>query len=354
MTESVDKSSSTSVKNGEVLLEVKNLKKWYPVSQQSILFSKTVAFVKAVNSVSFKLHKGETLGLVGESGCGKSTLAKLITLLEEPTEGEITYQGIDVLDASPEELRVYRNSVQMIFQDPYSSLNPRMTVFDIIKEPYDIIENFALKYDYPELIYTENEKKERVLKLLNVVGLETYHALRYPHEFSGGQRQRIGIARTLAVSPEVIIADEPVSALDVSIQAQILNLLKSIQKQYNISMIFVAHDLSVVKHVSDRIIVMYLGRICEIAEKRTLFDKPSHPYTISLLSAIPRINPKLRKDRIVLEGDVPSPINPPSGCVFNTRCYKAQPDCKLSVPEPVEIDPGHFVACFYPENQSLK
>lgn len=350
MTEAVNNSQANGdYTDKEVILEIDNLKKWFPINQQAILFSKTVAFVKAVNGVSFKIYKGETLGLVGESGCGKSTTAKLIVNLEQPTEGTIKYRDIDIANADHEEMRIYRNNVQMIFQDPYSSLNPRMTVFDIIKEPYEIMNQFGSKHNHPELVRSEEEIKERVLKLLNVVGLETYHALRYPHEFSGGQRQRIGIARSLAVSPEIIIADEPVSALDVSIQAQILNLLREIQRKYNISMIFVAHDLSVVKHVSDRIAVMYLGRICEIADKNTLFKKPLHPYSISLLSAIPRIKVEERKDRIILEGDVPSPINPPSGCVFRTRCYKAQPECSEKIPEPVEIEPGHIVACFYPE-----
>jgi oligopeptide transport system ATP-binding protein len=347
------KSSKKNIGNSdgkEAILEVKNLKKWFPVNEQTIIFSRTIAHIKAVNDVSFKLYKGETLGLVGESGCGKTTVAKLIMKLETPTEGDIFYRGNNILDATPREMHHYRSSVQMVFQDPYSSLNPRMTVLDIIKETYDIEEENAKKYkikDYEP--FEEDEKKERVLKLLNVVGLENYHALRYPHEFSGGQRQRIGIARALAVSPEIIVADEPVSALDVSIQAQILNLLKSIQRKFNITYMFVAHDLSVVKHVSDRIAVMYLGKIMEQTDKNELYENPRHPYTISLLSAIPKVNPKKIIQRIVLEGDVPSPINPPPGCVFSSRCYKVQPRCSEETPELEEIEEHHFVACFYPD-----
>jgi oligopeptide/dipeptide ABC transporter ATP-binding protein len=343
-----DKNSNGDIK--EAILEVKNLKKWFPVDEQTIIFSRTIAHIKAVNDVSLKLYKGETLGLVGESGCGKTTVAKLIMKLETPTEGEIYYRGASILDATPRELHHYRSSVQMVFQDPYSSLNPRMTVLDIIKETYDIEEENAKKYKLKDYVpFTEDEKKERVLKLLNVVGLENYHALRYPHEFSGGQRQRIGIARSLAVSPEIIVADEPVSALDVSIQAQILNLLKSIQRRFNITYMFVAHDLSVVKHVSDRIAVMYLGKIMEQTGKNELYDNPRHPYTISLLSAIPKVNPKKIIQRIVLEGDVPSPINPPPGCVFSSRCYKVQPKCSEEIPELIELSEDHFVACFYPD-----
>ncbi|MHA2252039.1 MAG: ABC transporter ATP-binding protein [Candidatus Kariarchaeaceae archaeon] len=368
MSKAKEKASSSeeivSKNDYEYILEIKNLKKFFPVSEQTIIFSRTIAFIQAVNNISFKLIKGETLGLVGESGCGKTTVAKLILKLEKPTSGDIFYRGLSILDATDEDLRNYRTNVQMVFQDPYSSLNPRMTVMDIIKEAFDIQEAAAYKLkihenkelaeQYPKLklmvSLTEAEKRERVLKLLNVVGLESYHALRYPHEFSGGQRQRIGIARALAVNPEIIVADEPVSALDVSIQAQILNLLKSIQKQFNLTYIFVAHDLSVVKHVSDRIAVMYLGKIMELTDKGTLYRKPMHPYTISLMSAIPRVNPKLHTERIVLEGDVPSPINPPPGCVFSSRCYKAKPDCSEKVPDLIELKSGQYVACLYPEN----
>ncbi|MHA2100524.1 MAG: ABC transporter ATP-binding protein [Candidatus Kariarchaeaceae archaeon] len=331
----------------EIVLEVKNVKKWFPVSEQTILFSRTVAHIKAVDGVTFKLYKGETLGLVGESGCGKTTLAKLIMKLEEPTGGEIFYRGDDIVNPKNKEiLAYYKQNVQMVFQDPYSSLNPRMSIMDIIKESYDISDERGGEY---ATNFTDEEKQERVLKLLNVVGLENYHALRYPHEFSGGQRQRIGIARSLSVSPELIVADEPVSALDVSIQAQILNLLRNIQRKFNLTYIFVAHDLAVVKHVSDRIAVMYLGKIMELAPKNELYENPQHPYAISLLSAIPRVNPKKHTDRIILEGDVPSPINPPPGCVFSSRCYKAKPECSETIPELRLISKDHFVACLYPE-----
>ena len=347
--ETVKQSNSRDDNDENAILTVSNVKKWFPVNEQSILFSKTIAFVKAVNGVSFKLYKGETLGLVGESGCGKSTLAKLIMGLEEPTEGQIQYRTKNVNSNDELEKRLYKGNVQMIFQDPFSSLNPRMTIFDILKEPYLVQRNFAKQMGINEINFDDEQIRERILKLLNVVGLENYHALRYPHEFSGGQRQRVGIARSLAMSPEIIVADEPVSALDVSIQAQILNLLKEIQKRFDLTYLFIAHDLSVVKHVSDRIMVMYLGKSMELAPKKILYNSPAHPYTISLLSAIPRVNPDERKDRIILEGDVPSPISPPKGCVFSSRCYKVQDKCKVEIPEFIEIKPEQFVACFYPE-----
>ena len=337
-------------KENKVILSVKNVKKWFPINEQSIIFSKTVAFVKAVNGISFDLYKGETLGLVGESGCGKSTLAKLIMGLEEVTEGEIEYRNKSLNTDDELEKRLYKGNVQMIFQDPFSSLNPRMTIYDILKEPYLVQREIGKKMGIDELVYSEDGITERIMKLLNVVGLENYHALRYPHEFSGGQRQRVGIARSLAMSPEIIVADEPVSALDVSIQAQILNLLKELQVRFDLTYLFIAHDLSVVKHVSDRILVMYLGKAMELAPRNLLYETPSHPYTISLLSAIPRVNPKERKDRIILEGDVPSPISPPSGCVFSSRCYKVQDKCMTEIPEFKQVNKDHFVACFYPEN----
>ena len=334
------------------ILTVKDVKKWFPVNEQSILFSKTVANIKAVNGISFELFKGETLGLVGESGCGKSTLAKLIMGLEKTTEGTIKYRDKIVNSDNDLEKRIYKSNVQMIFQDPFSSLNPRMTIYDILEEPFLVQREFGMSMNIDKLQYSDDEIREKILKLLNVVGLENYHALRYPHEFSGGQRQRVGIARALAMSPEIIVADEPVSALDVSIQAQILNLLRDIQHKFNLTYLFIAHDLSVVKHVSDRIMVMYLGKSMELAPKEKLYKKPMHPYTISLMSAIPRVNPKERKDRIILDGDVPSPISPPDGCVFSSRCYKVQDKCKSEVPNFEEVDTNHFVACFYPENIS--
>jgi len=348
MTERIQQEFYTEDEGKEVILEATNLKKWFPVDQQAIIGSRTVAFIKAVDGVSFKLYKGETLGVVGESGCGKSTLAKLIMGLEKPTEGKVYFRDINVFDASRFERYIYKSSIQMIFQDPFSSLNPRMKIFDIIAEPYIIKEEKAEKYDI-DFKLDKKELQERILKLLNVVGLENYHALRYPHEFSGGQRQRVGVARSLAMSPEIIVADEPVSALDVSIQAQILNLLKEIQDNFNLTYLFIAHDLSVVKHVSDRILVMYLGKIMEIATKDDIYERPAHPYTISLLSAIPRVDPRERKERIILEGDVPSPINPPSGCVFSSRCFKAKPECSEIVPELREIRENQYVACLYPE-----
>jgi oligopeptide transport system ATP-binding protein len=318
---------------GDVLLEVRNLTKYYPVTR-GFIFQRQVGAVKAVDGVSFVIRRGETLGLVGESGCGKTTLGRVILRLQEPTAGEAIFEGRDVFKLSKEEMRRLRRDMQIIFQDPYSSLNPRMTVGDIIGEPLEI-----------HRLARGREKVRRVQELLEVVGLSPYHANRYPHEFSGGQRQRIGIARALAVHPKLIIADEPVSALDVSIQAQILNLLQELQREFGLTYLFIAHDLSVVKHISDRIAVMYLGRIVELADADELFSNPQHPYTEALLSAVPIPNPELRRERIILPGDVPSPVNPPSGCRFHTRCLYAQPSCRVEEPAFEDIGNGHFVAC---------
>ena len=319
--------------NGEILLEVRNLRKYYPVTK-GFIFQRQVGAVKAVDDLSFFIRKGETLGLVGESGCGKTTTGRVILRLQEPTQGEALFEGRDIFKLRKEELRRLRRDMQIIFQDPYSSLNPRMTVGDIIGEPLEI-HNLA----------RGKEKVRRVQELLEVVGLSPYHANRYPHEFSGGQRQRIGIARALAVNPKLIIADEPVSALDVSIQAQVLNLLEELQKEFGLTYLFIAHDLSVVKHISDRIAVMYLGKIVELAETEELFSNPQHPYTEALLSAVPIPNPEMRRERIILPGDVPSPVNPPSGCRFHTRCLYAQASCKVDEPPFVDIGGGHFLAC---------
>ena len=319
--------------NGDVLLEVRNLRKYYPVTK-GFIFQRQVGAVKAVDDVSFFIRKGETLGLVGESGCGKTTTGRVILRLQEPTHGEALFEGQDIFKLGKEELRRLRRDMQIIFQDPYSSLNPRMTVGDIIGEPLEI-----------HKLARGKEKVRRVQELLEVVGLSPYHANRYPHEFSGGQRQRIGIARALAVNPKLIIADEPVSALDVSIQAQVLNLLEELQKEFGLTYLFIAHDLSVVKHISDRIAVMYLGRIVELAAADELFSNPQHPYTEALLSAVPIPNPEMRRERIILPGDVPSPINPPAGCRFHTRCLYAQPSCKVDDPAFADIGGGHYVAC---------
>jgi oligopeptide transport system ATP-binding protein len=327
--------ATSGAKNGEILLEVKNLVKHYPVTK-GFIFQRQVGAVKAVDGVDFFIRKGETLGLVGESGCGKTTTGRVILRLQEPTAGEALFEGRDIFKLHKEELRRMRRDMQIIFQDPYSSLNPRMTVGDIIGEPLEI-HNLARGRD----------KIRRVQELLEVVGLSPYHANRYPHEFSGGQRQRIGIARALAVNPKLIIADEPVSALDVSIQAQVLNLLESLQKEFGLTYLFIAHDLSVVKHISDRIAVMYLGKIVEMAPADELFANPQHPYTEALLSAVPIPNPEMRRERIILPGDVPSPINPPAGCRFHTRCLYAQPSCRVDPPAFEDIGGGrdHFVAC---------
>ena len=314
------------------LVEVRDLKKFFPV--RSHFFSRAKTFVQAVGGVSLTIRRGETLGLVGESGCGKSTLGRLILRLEEPTEGRILFEGEDILQYDSERLRQLRRQMQIIFQDPYSSLNPRKTVGSIIEEPLIIHHTGSRK-----------ERQERVLRLIDVVGLRPEHINRYPHEFSGGQRQRIGIARALALNPKLIIADEPVSALDVSIQAQVLNLLADLQDEFHLTYLFIAHDLSVVEHISDRVCVMHLGRIAELAPSEDLYRQPKHPYTQALLSANPVPDPTLERRRILLQGEVPSPINPPPGCNFHTRCLYESDICSAEIPSLLEIAPNHWVAC---------
>ena len=318
------------------LLEVKNIKKWFPSKKSP--FSKEKVYIKAVDGVSFTLNAGETLGVVGESGCGKSTMGRTVLRLLEPTEGQVVFEGKEYTALKDAELRKSRSELQIIFQDPYASLDPRMTIGDIIAEPLDIQMKLPAK-----------ERMERVLKTMERVGLNTRYVNRYPHEFSGGQRQRIGIARAMVLNPKVVVCDEPVSALDVSIQAQVINLLKDLQEEMGMAYIFISHDLSVIKHISDRVAVMYLGHVVEIADKKDLYDHPMHPYTVALLSAIPVPDRKHKKEKIVLEGDLPSPANPPSGCVFHTRCYKAQEICKTQVPELKECGNGHCCACHFPE-----
>ncbi len=323
-----------AVAREDIILDVRSLYKHFPITK-GFIFQKQVGAVRAVDGVSFSIRRGETLGLVGESGCGKTTTGRVILRLQEPTSGEAYFEGRNLFKLAKEDLRRMRRDMQIIFQDPYSSLNPRMTVGDIIGEPLEI-HNLA----------RGKEKQRRVQELLEIVGLSPYHANRYPHEFSGGQRQRIGIARALAVNPKLIICDEPVSALDVSIQAQVLNLLEELQKEFGLTYLFIAHDLSVVKHISDRIAVMYLGRIVEVAEAEELFANPQHPYTEALLSAVPIPDPAIRRERIILPGDVPSPVNPPAGCRFHTRCLYAQESCRINDPELVDYwGNGHAVAC---------
>ncbi|MFJ8820461.1 ABC transporter ATP-binding protein [Streptomyces sp. NPDC102467] len=322
------RAESAYAKNGsasghEPLLEVQGLVKHYPLTQ-GILIKKQVGAVKAVDGVDFELGQGETLGIVGESGCGKSTVAKMLVNLERPTAGVIKYKGEDITRLSGRALKAVRRNIQMVFQDPYTSLNPRMTVGDIIGEPYEI---------HPE-VAPKGDRRKRVQDLLDVVGLNPEYINRYPHQFSGGQRQRIGIARGLALRPEIIVADEPVSALDVSVQAQVINLLDRLQNEFDLSYVFIAHDLSIVRHISDRVGVMYLGRIVEIGSDEEIYEHPTHPYTQALLSAVPVPDPaaRERRERIILTGDVPSPANPPSGCRFRTRCWKAQQRCADEVP----------------------
>lgn len=316
----------------ELLLEVKNLKKHFPVNKG--LFGQKKSFVRAVDGVSLTIEKGETLGLVGESGCGKSTTGRMITRLLAPTEGEILFDGRDLSKLNDKQIREARKELQMIFQDPYASLNPRMTIGETIAEPL-IVHNMMNKKD----------RIKKVHELLECVGLTSYHANRYPHEFSGGQRQRIGIARALAVNPKLIVADEPVSALDVSIQSQVLNLMQDLQEEFGLTYLFISHDLSVVEHISDRVGVMYLGKLVEIARKETLYENPKHPYTKALMSAVPIANPRIKKERIVLQGDIPSPSNPPTGCTFHPRCNACMEICKTEVPVLKETSPGHFSAC---------
>ncbi len=328
----------------EPILVVKDLARHFPLTQ-GILFKKQIGAVKAVDGVSFDLSLGETLGLVGESGCGKSTLARLLLALDEPTAGQVMFEGEDIFSLSKKDLRRARRNIQIVLQDPYTSLNPRMTVGDIIGEPFDI---------HPE-VAPKGDRRQKVRDLLDVVGLNPEFINRYPHQFSGGQRQRIGIARGLALQPKVIICDEPVSALDVSIQAQVINLLESLQDELDLAYLFIAHDLSVVRHISDRVAVMYLGRIVEIGDEDQIYTRPAHPYTQALLSAVPVPDPALRGKgkRIVLEGDVPSPANPPSGCHFRTRCWKAQDICAEQEPA-LELRPGvdHPSRCHFAEVDS--
>jgi oligopeptide transport system ATP-binding protein len=327
--------TTTNNPNGDYLLQVRGLKKYFPITQ-GIIIQRKVADVRAVDGLDFNIMKGETLGLVGESGCGKSTTGRTILQLYRPTEGQVLFQGNDLAKLKGEDLRRMRRNMQMIFQDPYASLNPRMTVGDIIGEPLEV-HNLA----------KGKEKKERVEQLLHTVNLNPYFINRYPHEFSGGQRQRIGIARALAVNPGFIVCDEPISALDVSIQAQIINLLEELQSKMNLTYLFIAHDLSVVRHISDRIAVMYLGRIVELTDRKQLYASPLHPYTRALLSAVPIPDPAVeeKRERIILTGDVPSPVNPPSGCRFHTRCPLAIDICKRVDPEFRNVGNDHFVAC---------
>ncbi len=330
--------SDTNANNKETLLRVDDLMMHFPIYRGVI--QRQVGAVRAVDGISFDVKRGETLGLVGESGCGKSTTGRTILQLYRPTAGEVHFEGVDLVHLKGEDLRKMRRKMQMIFQDPYASLNPRMTVADIVGEPL-MVHNVA----------TGKEIQERVQHLLKIVNLNPAFASRYPHEFSGGQRQRIGVARALALQPSFIICDEPISALDVSIQAQVVNLLEELQEQFNLTYLFIAHDLSMVRHISNRVAVMYLGVIVELATRDELYLKPLHPYTQALLSAVPIPDPvaDAMRERVILKGDVPSPANPPSGCRFRTRCPIAEAVCAESRPEFREIRPGHFVACFFAE-----
>jgi oligopeptide/dipeptide ABC transporter ATP-binding protein len=321
------------------LLEVEGLQKYFPVRRG--LLQRQSGAVQAVDGLDFTVRRGETLSLVGESGCGKTTTGRLLTRLLEPTAGKIEFDGKDITHMSMGQMRPLRKDIQMVFQDPYSSLNPRHTIGTIVGAPYRL-----------QKVQTPNGVKKAVQDLLELVGLSPEHYNRYPHEFSGGQRQRIGIARTLALRPKMIVADEPVSALDVSIQAQVINLLEDLQEELNLTYVMIAHDLSIVRHVSDRVAVMYLGKIVEIGEAAQVYKTPRHPYTVALMSAVPLPDPgrRTKRDRIRLTGDVPSPLNPPPACRFNTRCWKAQEICRTEEPPLAELATGHRVACHFPEN----
>jgi len=329
----------------EPVLEVRGLVKHFPLTK-GIVFKKQVGAVQAVDGIDLKLYKGETLGLVGESGCGKSTTARLLMRLDQPTAGQILFHGEDIAQLSGKALKAVRRNIQIVLQDPYSSLNPRMTVGDIVGEPFEIHKEVAPK----------GGRRKMVQELLEVVGLNPEHIHRYPHQFSGGQRQRIGIARGLALRPEIIVCDEPVSALDVSVQAHVINLFEKLQDEFGLSYVFIAHDLSVVRHISDRVSVMYLGKIVETGDEAQIYERPTHPYTQALLSAVPVPDPTLRghRDQIMLEGDVPSPANPPSGCRFRTRCWKAQSICAQDEPALiVRADLDHPSACHFAETRQV-
>ncbi|MCW2500792.1 MAG: peptide transporter ATP-binding protein, partial [Frankiales bacterium] len=327
--------------SAEKVLEVRDLVKHFPLTR-GVLFQRQVGAVRAVDGVSFDLHRGETLGVVGESGCGKSTLARLVMALERPTAGHVFFEGVDIFKLRGKALREMRRNIQIVLQDPYTSLNPRLTVGDIVGEPFEIHREVAPK----------GSRRQKVQELLDVVGLNPEHINRYPHQFSGGQRQRIGIARGLALRPKVIICDEPVSALDVSVQAQVINLLEKLQDDFGLSYMFIAHDLSVVRHIADRVAVMYLGNVVEIGDEDQIYSHPTHPYTQALLSAVPVPDPAMRglTDQIILVGDVPSPANPPSGCRFHTRCWKAQEICSVEDPDLMDRPDGlsaHRSACHF-------